>query len=162
MVYKQHITQQGRFEDSPKLRQNAADGVCMPQLRPCITLASIARQRGGLFESESVMYIIQDWSDTSANFPWIVSTDYDEALLNRGICRCGTKEDAQMIVDALNNTNVAARMSGVGPNGPSLQPTASAPDCLVGGCRYDSRQQDNLVRSPLHYQVIFSIFSVAL
>lgn len=27
---------------------------------------------------------------------------------------------------------VAAPVSGVGPNGPSLTPTASAPDCLVG------------------------------
>jgi hypothetical protein len=29
-------------------------------------------------------------------------------------------------------SKVAAPESGVGPNGPSLQPTASAPDCLVG------------------------------
>jgi hypothetical protein len=31
-----------------------------------------------------------------------------------------------------HNAKVAAPESGVGPNGPSLQPTASAPDCLVG------------------------------
>jgi len=30
------------------------------------------------------------------------------------------------------NAKVAAPMSGVGPNGPSFTPTASAPDSLVG------------------------------
>lgn len=30
------------------------------------------------------------------------------------------------------NIKVAAPLPGVGPNGPSLTPTASAPDCLVG------------------------------
>jgi hypothetical protein len=38
----------------------------------------------------------------------------------------------EFIARAALNTDVAAPLSGVGANAPSLTPTASAPDCLVG------------------------------